>query len=136
MALSATWYELVLEVDLVVQERHNETGGRTARAAHLPLPLGASVDAHGLAVSVPVHLANGVQALLQRLAIGREAAHRQDQRRVVLVCRATANLEHLGVVSRVDAVAGCVSGVASHDGKVSASDGEDGAAVVGVTEKY
>ena len=37
---------------------------------------------------------------------------REDEVRVVLVGRAAADLEDLGVVSRVDAVAGRVSGVA------------------------
>lgn len=50
----------------------------------------------------------------------------------MLVSRAAADLEDLGIVSCVDAVAGGVSGVARQDGEVGAGDGEDGAAVVGV----
>lgn len=50
----------------------------------------------------------------------------------MLVGRAAADLEDLGVVSRVDAVAGRVSGVAGQDGEVGAGDGEDGTTVVGV----
>lgn len=172
MALTTARHVLVLEVDLVVQERHDQAGSGARGAAHLALvaadgvvavdgalavlveaaedgvrvvgeealavenggqALGAGVDAHGLAVAVAVHLAHGVELLLERLAVGREAAHGEHERRVGLVRGAAANLEHLGVVACVDAVAGGVAGVAGHDGEVVACDGENGAAVVGVS---
>lgn len=51
----------------------------------------------------------------------------------MLVCRAATDLKDLGIVAGIDAVAGCMTGVARHDGEVGAGDGEDGAAVVGVS---
>lgn len=51
----------------------------------------------------------------------------------MLICRAATDLEDLRIVSGVDAVARGVPSVAGHDGEVGACDGEDGAAVVGVT---
>lgn len=50
----------------------------------------------------------------------------------MLVGRAAADFENLGVVSCVDAVTGSVSGVAGQNGEVGAGDGEDGTTVVGI----
>lgn len=172
MALSAAWYVLILEVDLIVKERHDQTCGGTTSTAHLPFvtahrivtvdgalsllveaaedgigvvgeetlaiedsrqAFSAGVDGHGLAVAVTVHLADGIEALLQGLAIGSEATYRQHDGGVMLVCRASTDLEDLGIVTSIDAVTGGVTSVAGHDGEVGACDGEDGAAVVGVS---
>lgn len=83
-------------------------------------------------MAVPVHLADRIEALLQGLAIGCEATYGEDEVRIVLIGRAAADLEDLGVVSCVDAVAGSVSGVAREDGEVGTGDGEDGTTIVGV----
>ena len=163
---------LVLEVDLVVEEGHDETTGGAAGAGLLALvaadgvvavdgalallvepaedgvdvvgeeallvedgrqALGARVDGHGLAVPVPVHLADGVEALLQGIAVRREPHHGQQDVGVVLRRVRAPDLEHLRREPRVDAVPGRQSRVARHDGEVGARDGECRAAVVGVS---
>lgn len=97
--------------------------------------LGARVERHGLAVAVAVDLADGVEAVAEGLAVGREAAHGKHNRGVVLRGVGAANLEHLGGHARVDAVAARVSCVARHDGEVGAGDAEGRAAVVSVSER-
>lgn len=172
MADAAAGYVLVLEVDLVVEEGHDEGGGGAAGAALLALvaadgvvrvdgagavlveaaedgvdvvgeeallvedggePLRAGRDADGLAVPVPVHLADGVEPLLQRLPVRREPHHRQHDVRVVLRRRRPPDLEHLRRVPRVDAVAGRQTGVAGYDGEVGAGYGERRAAIIGIS---
>ena len=86
-------------------------------------------------MAVAVHLANSVETFLQGLAVRGKANDGQDNGGVLLVCCGASDLEKLGVVSRVDAVARCQTGIAGHDGEVGASDGKCRAAVVRVSVK-
>jgi hypothetical protein len=94
--------------------------------------LGAGGDGHGLAVLVLVHLDDGVEVLLQRVAVGGETDYRQHYPCTLVVGALAANLEELGLVSCVDVVAGCGSSVAGEDGEVSTRDAECGTTVVSV----
>lgn len=162
---------LVLEVDLVVEEGHDQTGRGTAGAALLPLvtadgvvavdgalillveaaedgidvvgekallvedggeALRAGVDRHGLAVAVAVHLADGVEALLEGLAVGREADDGQQDVGVLLRRRRSANFEDLGGEAGVDGVAGRRSGIAGHHGEAVTGHGDSGTTVIGI----
>jgi hypothetical protein len=162
---------LVLEVDLVVQEWHDERCCRTCCSALLPLvaanrvvgvqcalavlvqttqdcvyvvreeslvvedvaeALRACRHRHGLAVLVLVHLDDGVEVLLQRMAVRSETNHREHYPSALVVWPLTANLEQLGLVSCVDVVARCGSSVAGEDGEVSTRDTERRTTVVGV----
>jgi hypothetical protein len=84
-------------------------------------------------VAVAVHLADGVELLLQGFAVGHEADDGQDEGGVVLVGRGASDLEDFGVVAAVDAVARGQARVASYDGELVAGDSESRAAVVGVS---
>ena len=168
----AAWLVHVLEVDLVVQERHDQRRRRACCSALLPLvtadrvvgvqrtlavlvqttqdcvyvvreeslvvenvaeTLGAGGDGHGLAVLVLVHLDDGVEVLLQRVAVGSETDYGQHYPCTLVVGTFATNLEELGLVSCIDVVAGCGSSVAGEDGEVSTRDAECGTTVVGVT---
>lgn len=91
--------------------------------------LRARVDAHGLAVLVAVHLDDGVEALLEGVAVGGEADDGEDDARGRVV---GADAEELGGVAGVDVVAGGGAGVAGEDGEAGPGYAEGGAAVVGV----
>ncbi|TFB03983.1 hypothetical protein CCMA1212_003526 [Trichoderma ghanense] len=171
VALSAAGDVLVLEVDLVVQEGHDQAARSTAGSALLPLvasnrvvgvdrtlallveaaehgmcvvweesllvenggqPLGTGVERHGLAVSVAVNLADGVQTIAQSLAIGGKSTDGQDDGGIFLGGSGATDLEDLGRHSGVDAVAAGVTGIARHDGEVGAGNGKRRAAIVGV----
>ena len=112
--------------------------------------LGGGADAHRLAVLVAIGLDDGVEALLECVAVCGEADDRQDDRGaagaglfgggavfvVVVVGRVRyADPEYFGHVARVDVVAGCGACVAGDDGEVFACDAERGAAVVGVADR-
>ena len=97
--------------------------------------LGAGVDGHGLSVAVAVHLANGVEALLEGLAVGGEADDGEQDSGIVLGGVGAADLEDLGGEPRVDAVAGGQTGVAGHDGEVGAGNSEGRAAVIRVSAR-
>jgi hypothetical protein len=163
MACSAAGDVLVLEVDLVIEERHDQTSGSTTSSALLPLvaadgvvtvngtlallvqsaqdsvsvvreeaslvqdgaqAFGACIDRHGLVVAVSVHLADGVQALLQGLAVGCEPNDREQDVGIILGRGRAANLEDFRGVSGVDAVARRETGVTCQDGEVVAGDGK------------
>jgi hypothetical protein len=86
-------------------------------------------------VLVLVHLDDGVEVLLQRIAICREADDREDYAGTFVVWPLTADLEELGCVSGVDVVAGSRASVAREDGEVGSGDAERRAAIVGVATK-
>lgn len=171
VALPAAGYELVVEVDLVVQERHDQAASRPSGAALLPLvapdgvvrvhgarpvlgnaaengvrvvgeealrvedcreALRAGLDGDGLPVAVLVHLANGVETVLEGFAVGSEPDNREDYPGIILGRRGAADLEDLGVGPAVDGISGGVSGVACNDHEVLAGDREGGAAVIRV----
>lgn len=50
-------------------------------------------------MSIPVNLADGVQAVSQSLAVGGEPYHGEKNGRILLGRCCAANLEHLGSVS-------------------------------------
>lgn len=160
---------LVLEVDLVVEERGDERASGAGGAAGLALvgadgvvgvqgadavlvqpaedgvdvvgeealvvedvaeALGAGVHAHLLVVLELVHLDDGVEALLERVAVGREADDGQHDARALVGAASAADLEEFGRVARVDVVAAGAAGVACQDGEVGSCDAESGATVV------
>lgn len=82
---------------------------------------------------VAVQLDHGIEALLERVGVGGEADHGEDQGCVALCRVAAADLEDFGLVAGVDVVAGRGAGVTSEDGEVVACDGEGGTTVVGVS---
>ncbi|CAG8705354.1 2039_t:CDS:1, partial [Scutellospora calospora] len=160
---------LVLVVDLVVQERRDQTarGARSTARLALVTPhriirvqrshavlvqaaedgvhvvreealvvqdvaeaLGASVHAHLLVVLVLVHFDDGVEALLEGVAVGGEAHDREDDLGALVVAAGAADAEEFGGVARVDVVAAGAASVAGEDGEVGAGDAEGCAAVV------
>lgn len=160
---------LVLVVDLVVQERRDQTARGASSTARLALvtahgivrvesahavlvqtaedrvhvvreealvvqnvaeALRAGVHAHLLVVLVLVHLDDGVEALLQRIAVGGEAYDREDDLGALVLAAGAADAEQFGGVARVDVVAAGAASVACEDGEVGAGDSEGCAAVV------
>jgi hypothetical protein len=87
-------------------------------------------------VLVAVELDDGVEALFEGVAIGREADDGEEQRRVGLRGVRAADLEDFRRVSCVDAVARGGAGVAGEDGEGLAGDGEGRAAVVCVAGEW
>lgn len=80
-----------------------------------------------LVVLVVVQLNVLLDVLNEGVTVGREAVG--GHKNVV------TDVEDLGLVSRVDRVAGCVSGVAGEKGEVVACNAEDGSSVVWVSER-
>lgn len=66
---------------------------------------------------VLVHLDDGVEALLQRMAVGGESDDREDYPCALVVWTLAADLEELGLVACVDVVAGRRACVAGEDGE-------------------
>jgi len=87
-------------------------------------------------VLVAVELDDGVKALFEGVAVGREADDGEEKRGVGLRGVGAADLEDFRCVARVDAVAGGGARVAGEDGEGVAGDGEGGAAVVGVAGEW
>ena len=92
--------------------------------------LRAGVHAHLLVVLVLVHLDDGVEALLERVAVGGEAYYREDDLGALVVAAGAADAEEFGCVARVDVVAAGAASVACEDGEVGACDAESGSAIV------
>jgi hypothetical protein len=160
---------LVLVVDLVVQERCDQTARSTGGTARLALvaahgivrvqsahavliqtskdgvhvvreealvvedvaeALRAGGDAHLLVVLELVHLDDGVEALLERIAVGGEAHNREHDLGALVLAAGAADAEEFGGVARIDVVAAGAASVACEDGEVGAGDAEGCAAVV------
>jgi hypothetical protein len=160
---------LVLVVDLVVQERCDQTARGASGTARLTLvaahgvvrvesahavlvqtskdrvhvvreealvvedvaeALRAGVDAHLFVVLELVHLDDGVEALLERIAVGGEANDREHDLGALVLAAGAADAEQFGGVARVDVVAAGAASVACEDGEVGAGDAEGCAAVV------
>lgn len=160
---------LVLVVDLVVQERCDQTARSTGGTARLALvaahgivrvqsahavliqtskdgvhvvreealvvedvaeALRAGGDAHLLVVLELVHLDDGVEALLERIAVGGEAHDREHDLGALVLAAGAADAEEFGGVARIDVVAAGAASVACEDGEVGAGDAEGCAAVV------
>lgn len=92
--------------------------------------LRAGVYAHLLVVLVLVHLDDGVEALLERVAVGGEADYREHDLGALVVAAGATDAEEFGSVTRVDVVAAGAASVAGEDGEVGAGDAQSGAAVV------
>jgi hypothetical protein len=75
-------------------------------------------------VLVLVHLDDGVEALLQCIAVRRETHTGEYYPRTLVLWSLTADLEELGCVSCVDVVAGSRACVACEDGEVGAGDAQ------------
>jgi hypothetical protein len=83
-------------------------------------------------VLVLVHLDDGIEVLLQRIAVCSETDDRKNYPGALVVWPLAANLEELRCISRVDVVAGSRASVARKDGEFSAGDAERRTAVIGV----
>jgi hypothetical protein len=72
----------------------------------------AGVYAHFLVVLVLVHLDDGVETLLERVAISGEAYDGEDDLGTLVVAAGAADAEEFGGVARVDVVAAGAASVA------------------------
>lgn len=79
---------------------------------------------------VLVHLDDGVEALLERVAVCGKAYYREDDLGALVVAAGAADAEEFGSVARVDVVAAGAASIACEDGEVGACDAESGAAIV------
>lgn len=67
---------------------------------------------------VSVHLDNCIEALLQCFAICGKPYDGENECRIILRGSCAADLEDFGLVSCINIVAGCRTGITSYDGKV------------------
>lgn len=117
------------------QDRRDVVGEEALLVENGAESLRTGLDAHRLAVLVAVHLDDGVEAFLQRFAVGGKSDHAEHDGGVVLGGCGAADLEDFGGVAGVDVVSAGGTGVAGDDGEVVAGNGEGRTAIVGVAAR-
>ena len=83
---------------------------------------------------VLVHFDDGVQPLFQSIAVRSKTNDGEDNTRIFILRTLTSDLEELGCIAGVDAIAGGRTGVASKNGEVCTGDAKGRATVVGIAE--